>query len=184
MWVNRSSGDALITTVWADDATMRASEAAVAGLRSESATVLDGVAAVERHQVLHVDAIAANEVGDATRIVRMRCASDLLDAHMLWSQQVLPALHAVSGYRSYVVAVDRTAGTVLGISTYADAQAADLAFTATAPQRTAVVARGTSIDEVTTYEVAIVGIRAPRVAAPAPLARRSLELAAESPVYP
>lgn len=182
MWVNRSTGDAMVTTAWADDATMRASESAVTTLRAEGASLLRGKASVERHEILHVDAAAPDEVGDITRIVRMHCEPTTLDAHSSWSKQVLPAFRAVPGYRSYVVAADRSSGAVLGISTYADGVAADVAFSATTPQRTAAVNRGISILEVTTYEVAIVGIRGPQPTTAKAPQQRAVELPSETPV--
>lgn len=184
MWVNRSTGDALVATAWADDATMRASEPAVTSFRTDAAAVMRGVASVERYQIVHVDTVQPNLVGDVLRVVRMHCDPAALDTHVAWSRQVLPALRSIPGYRSYVVATDRHSGAVLGLSTYSDGIAADVAFAATAPQRTAAVNRGISIEAVTTYEVAIVGIRPPlpQPAAGSAPRQRAIQLPAEAPV--
>ena len=179
MWVNRATGDALITTVWADDATMRASEAAVTSLRSKGADVMRGIASVEREEILYADVAEPNEVGDVLRVVRMHSDPETLDAHLSWARQVLPDLAGVGGYRSSVVTTDRRAGTARWLSTYRDGIAADVAFSASAPHRTAAVNRGITIDEVAAYEVAIVGIRGAGSPSPRP---RAVQLPAEAPV--
>ena len=180
MWVDRSSGAALVMSVWTDEECMAASEDAVTALRDDGAAVLQGVAVVERYEALLVDALAAHHVGNVTRLVRMSTDPSNIDAHLAWSRDnVLPVLRRVPGYLSYAVSGDRQTGRLVGMTTYRDGIDADIAYAATAPMRTAAVNRGISIDSVQQYEVALVGIRASVDSVPRP---RTIELPVETPV--
>src|SRR6059058_5076184 len=71
MWVDRSSGAALVMSVWADEASMVASETVVSALRDDGAAVMRGVAIVERYETLLVDALMPHKVGNVMRMIRM-----------------------------------------------------------------------------------------------------------------
>ena len=180
MWIDRSSGAALVMSVWTDENSMLASENAVAALRDDGAAVMRGVAVVERYESLLVDALTAHHVGNVMRLVRMSTDPGNIDAHLTWSRDnVLPVLRRVPGYLSYVVTGNRATGRLIGMSTYRDGIDADIAYTATAPIRTAAVNRGITIGSVQQYEVALVGIRASTPSVPRP---RTIELPMETPV--
>lgn len=180
MWIARDTGAAMVMSVWADEASMVASETAVAQLRDDGAAVMRGVATVERYETLVVDALSPHRVGNIMRMIRMRVEPQDLDEHATWSRDnIVPVLRRVPGYLSYVVAANRGSGRAVSMSTYRDGIDADIAYTATAPIRTAAVNRGITIDGVHQYEVALVGIRAGTTALPA---QRTIELPAEAPV--
>ena len=180
MWVDRSSGAALVMSVWSDEDSMVASESAVTQLRDDGAAVIRGVAIVERYESLMVDALTAHRVGNVMRLIRMSIDPQALDTHITWSHDnVVPVLRRVPGYLSYVVAGNRATGRMVGMTTYRDGIDADIAYTATAPIRTAAVNRGITIDAVHQYEVALVGIRAPGAVVPA---QRTIELPMETRV--
>lgn len=180
MWIDRSSGAALVMSVWVDESCMNASERAVAQLRDDGAAVMRGVATVERYETTLIDALTPHKVGNVMRLVRMSCDVRDLEAHTTWMQaNVMPVLRRVPGYLSYVIAADRSNGRVLGMSTYRDGTDADIAYAATAPIRTAAVNRGITIDDVQQYEVALVGIRGARPAIPT---QQTIELPSESRV--
>jgi len=178
MWVNRSSGGALVMSVWSDEASLIASETAVTQLRDDGAAVMRGIATVERYETTLVDAVMPHTVGNVMRLVRMGCDPRDLDEHTRWTRDnVLPVMRRVPGYLSHVVAVHRGSGRAVSMSTYRDGSDADIAYAATAPIRTAAVNRGITIDGVLQYEVALVGIRA---GAPQIPAQRTIELPAET----
>ena len=180
MWIDRSSGAALVMSVWSDEESLVASETAVAQLRDDGAAVMRGIATVERYETLLVDAVTPHHVGNVMRMIRMAADPRDIEAHMTWSRDnVLPVLRRVPGYLSYVVAGNRGTGRAVAMSTYRDGIDADIAYSATAPIRTAAVNRGITIDGVQQYEVALVGIRAPVPAVPRP---RTIELPMETPV--
>ena len=180
MWIDRSSGAAMVMSVWTDEDSMAASENAVAALRDDGAAVMRGVAIVERYESLLVDALAPHHVGNVMRLVRMSTDPRNIDTHVAWARDnVLPVLRRVPGYLSYVVTGDRATGRFVGMSTYRDGIDADISYTATAPIRTAAVNRGITIDDVQQYEVALVGIRASAPSIPQP---RTIELPTETPV--
>jgi len=182
MWVNRSSGAALVMSVWADEASLIASETAVTQLRDDGAAVMRGIAAVERYEATLVDTVMPHQVGNVMRLVRMSCDPRDLDEHTRWTRDnVLPVMRRVPGYLSHVVAVHRSSGRAVSMSTYRDGSDADIAYAATAPIRTAAVNRGITIDDVLQYEVALVGIRADALAVPA---QRTVVLPEDALVLP
>src|SRR5690242_17777788 len=63
MWIDRSSGAAMVLSVWADEASMVASESAVVQLRDDGAAVMRGIATVERYETFVADALAPHRVG-------------------------------------------------------------------------------------------------------------------------
>jgi len=161
MCVDRSSGAALVMSVWTDEASLIASEAAVTQLRDDGAAVMRGIAVVERYETTLIDAVSPHHVGNVMRMIRMSCEPADLEEHTRWTRDnVLPVLRRVPGYLSHAVAVHRGTGRAVSMSTYRDGSDADIAYAATAPIRTAAVNRGISIDGVLQYEVALVGIRA------------------------
>ena len=180
MGIDRSSGAALVMSVWSDEPCMIASETAVTQLRDDGAAVMRGIATVERYETMLVDPLSPHRVGNVMRLIRMTCDPRDLQAHMTWTRDnVVPVLRRVPGYLSYVVAAHRATGRVMGMSTYRDGTDADIAYAATAPIRTAAVNRGITIDGVQQYEVALVGIRG---AGPAIPAQQTIELPTETRV--
>lgn len=178
MWVNRGSGAALVMSVWSDEASLVASESAVAQLRDDGAAVMKGMATVERYETALVDAVGPHRLGNVTRLVRMSCDRAALDEHLRWTRDnVVPILRRVPGYISHAVALDRGTGRAVSMSTYADGSDADIAYAATAPIRTAAANRGITILDLLQYEVALVGIRA--VGMPV---QRTIELPSETSV--
>jgi hypothetical protein len=184
MWIDRSSCEAMVMSVWADEASLIASETAVTQLRDDGAAVMRGIATVERYETLLVDAVAPHQVGNVMRMIRMACDPRDLDAHATWTRDnVIPVLRRVPGYLSQVFVAHRVTGRIAAMSTYRDGTDADIAYAATAPIRTAAVNRGITIDGVHQYEVAIVGIRAPSPPLTAPVPeQRSITLPADTTV--
>ena len=180
MWVDRSSGAAMVMSVWSDEESLIASEKAVTRLRDDGAAVMRGIATVERYETALMDAVSPHQVGNVMRMVRMGCEPKDLDEHVRWTRDnVLPVMRRVPGYLSHVVAVHRGSGRAVSMSTYRDGSDADIAYAATAPIRTAAVNRGITIDGVQQYEVALVGIRA---LAPSVPGQRTIELPTETHV--
>jgi quinol monooxygenase YgiN len=179
MWVDRSSGAALVLSVWKDEASMVASETAVTALRDDGAAVIRGVAIVERYETLLTDMAMPHQAGNVMRMIRMAWDPSDIERHTAWSRDtIVPVLRRVPGYLSYVVAAHRGTGRAVAMSTYRDGTDADIAYAATAPIRTAAVNRGITIDGVQQYEVALVGIRA----TPSLPTQRTIELPTETPV--
>ena len=163
MWVNFETGDAMVLTAWQDEACLDASELAVEKLRDEAAGIIGGdPATVERYETLLVDATMPHQVGFGMRLVRMRSDPVQLDANTEWVRTtVLPQLQTFPGYVSYVASANRSTGDVVTMATYQDYASTVASFAGTAGIRAAATERGVSIRDITNYEVAIVGIRAP-----------------------
>src|SRR3954465_3938543 len=180
MWGDHGSGAALVMSVWSDLASLIASETAVAQLRDDGAAVMRGIATVERYETTLVNAVAAHQVGNVMRMIRMACDPKDLDEHTRWTRDnVLPAMRRVPGHPSHALPGHRGRGRAVAMSTYRDGSDADIAYAATAPIRTAAVNRGITIDGVQQYEVALVGIRAGTTAVPS---QRTIELPSETRV--
>lgn len=163
MWVNRDSGDAMVMTVWQDEACLDASERAVEKLRDEAAGIIGGdPATVERYETMLVDVTIPHQVGFGMRLVRMFSEPAQLDANTAWVRDtVLPQLRTFPGYVSYVASANRSSGAVATMATYQDFASTVASFAGTAGIRAAATERGVTIRDITNYEVAIVGIRAP-----------------------
>ena len=163
MWVNRDSGDALVMTVWRDEASLRGSEKAVEKLRDDGAGIVGGTAAVERYETVILEGTEPHQLGFCMRLIRMHSHNPgRLDADADWARQVvLPALRMQYGFVSYAAGVDRGTGAVATMSTFRDPLSAASALVATEPIRGAATSRGITIDNITEFEVALVGIRVP-----------------------
>jgi hypothetical protein len=168
MWVNRDSGDAMVMTVWDDEATLRASEDAVLTLRDDAAGIIGGEATVERYEPTLIDATEPHQPGNIMRLMRMHCDAADLDSHLEWARTtVLPRLSTLEGYLSFVVSRNRAAGSIASMSTFTDARCAEAALLAMAPVRESMADRGLELDSLQDFEVAIVGIRAAAQSVPA-----------------
>ncbi len=160
MWVNRETGEALVITVWDDVQSLDASESVVSGHRDQAAALVNGLVIVERLEAVVVDQARANKVGEPMRLLRMKTNPAQAAENTSWAtEKVLPELRDLPGYVSYVLAIDRASGFAAGMTSYASQGDVDAALTATAWIRDACAERGIEITGMTTYEVAIVGIR-------------------------
>jgi len=160
MWVNRDTGSALVATVWDDESCLFESEAAVIQLRNDGAGIVGGNARVERYEVGFAELAIPNQPGYRTRMLRLGCEPGKIAGNVEWAREnVTPALRRIEGFSSYLIAADRTTGTVLSMATYCDSIAAQAGFVATEFARASLPARGLTLLATTEYEVAIVGIR-------------------------
>lgn len=168
-WADRASGRILVGTVWADRASLEASEPAVTQQRSTAAAMAGTTASVEVLEVLLVDAGPEQHAGNVTRVLTVSSDPARLDAQLAWGrEQMIPALRAVDGYLAYVVTADRDTGKGRVSVTYRDAASAEAGLQATAELRSQLAGLGLTIEGTELYEVAIVGIDAPVSEVPAP----------------
>ncbi|MBV9870608.1 MAG: hypothetical protein JO214_08295 [Frankiaceae bacterium] len=168
MWVNRQTGECLVTSVWDTEAMMLASERDVERLRDAAAGIIGSTAIVERGEAVLLDEMGPNWVGNIMRLSMMRCEPAELDTHLEWAREhMLPTLRTLTGYRGHVIAIDRAAGLMMAHTTFTDRRCAAVALEATASLRESASARGLMLDNMVDYEIAIVGIRTPTAHLPA-----------------
>jgi hypothetical protein len=181
MWVDRPNGAALVMTLWADEDAMIESERSAGPLRDDGAAIIDGVSTVERYEALLVDAFRPHRAGNVMRMTRLCADPHDIERHATWTREsVVPVLRRVPGYLSYVVAVHRPTGRAITLATYHDDTDADIAYTATGPTRTAAVSRCITIDTVRHFEVALVGLRPPRLPQQRPISLPAASLSTAS----
>jgi hypothetical protein len=160
MWVNRVTGEALVISVWEDAQSLAASEEVAGGARAEAAARVNGQVSVQRLEAVIVDQARGNEVGEPMRLLRLKSNPGQAAENTAWAtEKVLPEIRDLPGYVSYVLAIDQATGEAAAMSSYATQADADSSLAATAWIRDACAERGIDITALTTYEVAIVGIR-------------------------
>lgn len=180
MWVNRDTGEALVLTVWEDQAALEASEAKVTDVRSEASAVVSGQTTVERYEPVLIDRAGPDEAGDIMRLLKMTGIPADIEKNTAWAHdEIVPLLRQQPGYRGYVVAVDRSTGRAVAMTTYRGRDNAKKALAATEGVRRAAADRGLEITGMQEYEVAVVGIRGPDDAIPT---QRTVELPRETTV--
>lgn len=162
MWVGRDTGGALVMTVWRDAAALTASEQAVVKLRDDAAGIVGGKSVVERHELGLREVTIPHQPGFGMRLVQIQSSPATLDDDVAWAAaNVVPAARSQDGFVSYILGIDRSAGTGIAMTTYRDLASMRAANAAAAKIRDMAIQRGVSVRGLHEYEVAIVGIRVP-----------------------
>ncbi|MGN6243302.1 MAG: antibiotic biosynthesis monooxygenase [Motilibacteraceae bacterium] len=162
MWVDRETGEVVVTTVWEDRAALEASESGVAELRAEAARVL-GAAGVrvelaESEVVWQAD---ADQPGYWSRAVEMDVPpSRIAEAIALFRDEVLRKVQDIPGVNTIVFLVNRDTGHTMLTVTYRSRAELLASRETAAAMRAGVVGRlGAGEPMVHELETVIVGIR-------------------------
>ena len=164
MWVNRETGDAVVTTVWEDRAALDASESGVAQVRAEAARVVGATGVrVEVAEAAVVWQAGPDLPGYWSRAVEMDVppartgeAIDLFRDEMLANVQQLPGVNTV------VYLADAGTGHTMLTVTYRSKADLDASRERADALRAGVVRRlGAGEPVVRELETVIVGIRGP-----------------------
>lgn len=162
MWVNRETGDVVVTTVWEDRAALEGSESGVAELRAEAARVVgaQGVQ-VELVEAEVVWQAAADQPGYWSRAVEMDVPKPRIDAAIaLFRDEMLAKVTQIPGVNTVVFSADRGTGRTLLTVTYRSRDHLIASRDTAEAMRGGVVARlGAGRPVVRELETVIVGIR-------------------------
>jgi quinol monooxygenase YgiN len=165
MFVNRDNGTIVVNSAWDDEASLKASDAALAPSRQEAIALLEAPE-VEVH-VLEPALIAQKEPdrpGFWSRAAEVQHATDAMDrAIAAFRDEVLPTLRErIDGVNTVALLVNRQTGHSVANVTFTSREAMEASRDATARMREDVLRRaGAELLSVRELEVVIVGIRPP-----------------------
>jgi hypothetical protein len=122
MMVDRSAGEAIVTTSWRDESTMRASAEAVKGIRERVTRELEGsIESVQQWEVALMHRAHPTAEGSCVRSSWLGLAPGGVDrATDVLRLGVLPRLEELTGFCSASFLVDRATGLAVSSIAYAD----------------------------------------------------------------
>ena len=163
MNVDRGSGRCTVTSVWADRASMHASERALSPLRDAVARVAGGQAVTEEYElaVLHRERQA--EPGCWVRTTRARLDPAQVDrAVRTFRDHSVPAVRNLPGFRSALLLVDRRTGGGVVSAVFDDRAALDASRESAAAVRADASERAqVDVTDVVESEIVIAALRLP-----------------------
>lgn len=169
MSVDRASGRCTVTTVWADRASMHASERALVALREAAGRVAGGQPVTEEYELAVLHRRAQAEPGCWLRSTRVRLDPAQVDAGIgLFRSTTVPQVERLPGFRSVLLLVDRRTGSGVVSAVFDDRAALDASRGPAAAVREESSARtAADVTDVVESEIALAGLRLPLVTEPA-----------------
>jgi heme-degrading monooxygenase HmoA len=166
MLVDRGSGRCIVTSAWADEASMRATEQRVEDLRRRTAEVLGGPYEAHAWEIAALHRIHGTHHGACTRVIWTRGEpgrlAPVIDA---WRSNVLPELEEMEGFCSVSLLVERASGRAVYAVTYDDRGSMERATSAgTALRERFARETGVEIAAVAEFDVAVAYLRVPEMA--------------------
>ncbi|MGN6332214.1 MAG: hypothetical protein ACTHOD_11240 [Motilibacteraceae bacterium] len=162
MWVNRETGEVVVTTVWEDRAALEASESEVAELRAEAARTVGAQAVrVELVESEVVWQAAGDQPGYWCRAVEMDVPQPRIgEAVDLFRDEILSRVRQIPGVNTIVLSANRETGHTILTVTYRTRDHLIASRDTAQAMRDGVVARfGADRPVVSELETVIVGIR-------------------------
>src|SRR3712207_3986589 len=119
MLVDRDTGGAIVTSSWDDEASMRASEPQVAGLRDHAAQVFASRPEVREWEIAVLHRLRPVPEGACARVTWTRMEPDTVSSMLeVFLVQVLPQVEDLPGFCSTSLLVDRRTGRGALATTY------------------------------------------------------------------
>jgi quinol monooxygenase YgiN len=181
VWVDRGEGVSIVVSAWADEASLKAGEPTVAGLRAEGARIL--AAHTMSTEILEPTFLHQNEPdqpGYFTRAVQVEIPRERMDEAIAgFREKAVPTILAVPGVTSVVQMVNRAGGRGVVTTTFSSREAFEASRGPAEETRARnLSAVGGRVSRVYETQVAVVGISGP-AEVPAP---RTIELPTETTV--
>lgn len=169
MNVDRGSGRCTVTTVWADRASMHASDRALAPLRDAAARLTGTPPVTEEYELALLHRVRQAETGCWVRSTRVRLAPAQVDAGVaVFRDGTLPAVERLGGFRSALLLVDRRSGNGVVSVVFDDRAALDASRTTASSVREEASARtAASVGDVAEAEIVVAALRLPLTTATA-----------------
>lgn len=170
MNVDRTSGRCTVTTVWADRASMHASDRAMVPLREAAARVVGVQPVTEDYELALLHRVRQAEVGCWVRSTRVRLAPDQVDAGIgIFRDSTLPAVERLDGFRSALLLVDRRSGNGVVSVVFDDRAALDATRATASDVRDDASSRAeAAVSDVVEAEIVVAALRLPLTTAGAP----------------
>jgi heme-degrading monooxygenase HmoA len=165
--VNRQSGQCIATSAWESEEVMRASEARVGSIRSETSERFGGsIDRVEHWEiaVLHREHNAAE--GACARCTWLQTPTDSIERSLeAFKANVLPAAEQLEGFCSASLFIDRATGRAVSATAW-DSRASMEASRERANQlRTATAGQiGATVEDVVEFDLTVAHLRVPEMA--------------------
>ena len=165
MNVDRTTGRCTVTSVWADRASMHASERALSALRESAGRVAGGHPATEEYELAVLHRRAQAEPGCWVRTTRVRLDPAQVDAGIrLFRSVTVPQVEQLPGFRSVLLLVDRRSGAGVISAVFDDRAALDASRGAAEAVREESRARtAAAVTDVVESEIVLAGLRLPLV---------------------
>ena len=163
--VDRDSGRCIATSAWADEQSMRASDAALRPIRDEGGKILGASAQVDEWEIalLHRD----HRTSDSTSV---RCTwlrmdpSRIEDVIRLFRTEVLPTAEQMDGFCSASMMVDRKAGRSVSSVTWDSREAMTNSRETAEKLRAKVPPKvGATIENVGEFDMVLAHLRVPEL---------------------
>lgn len=171
MNVDRSSGRCTVTTVWADRASMHASDRAMAPVREAGGRVAGAQPATEEYEVALLHRLAQAEADCWVRSTRVRLDPAQVDAGVrIVREHSVPRVEALAGFRSLLLLVERRTGAGVVSVVFDDRAALDASRSQASSVRDDTTSRAAAdVRDVAEAEIVLAGLRLPlnRETAPA-----------------
>ncbi|MDQ2959737.1 MAG: hypothetical protein M3R48_01605 [Candidatus Dormibacteraeota bacterium] len=154
--VDRESGVAMSVTFWEDEATARASEAALSGIRHDAAAVFGAQDPTSEYfEILVQRRPSPTEAGNWVRITSLSGNPAKVDdgiAH--YESQVIPAVSELAGFRAAVLFGNRATGNSMSVTVWTTKSDLDSTAEAGSAIRSAALAvMGAASPRIESYEV-------------------------------
>lgn len=163
MLVDRESGAGIVTSAWASEAAMRASEQAVGPLRDRAAERFGSRPEVQEWEIALLHRVRTTGDGACARVTWTQTEPGMVEQQLdLFRTSVLPQLEDLPGFCSVSVMVDRRTGMGALAATYESRQAMEDSRDAAAGLRTESTQKvRAEIVDVAEFEVALAHLRVP-----------------------
>lgn len=165
MLVDRVGGRCIATSAWTDEASMRASDAALAPLRARGGEILGDSPKVDEWEIalLHRDHLTSSST--SVRCTWLRTPPQRInDATAFFRAEVLPTAESLDGFCSASLMVNRDLGRVVGAVSFDSRKAMEASRNVAAALRARVAeAAGAQIEEVVEFDLAVAHLRVPEL---------------------
>lgn len=164
MFVNRGSGDVVVTSAWTTASARASSAPRIANLRTQALEILAAEqATIEDFELAVIDRPRQAEPGFWQRTTRFSCSPADIDLAIdAFRSSALPSLELLDGFCSGVLLVDPTRGIGLASVVFDSADALAASRVASQSVRTTTLAKAHGVaEDVTELEIAIAGLQPP-----------------------
>lgn len=164
MWVDRSSGRAVVSALWTDWESLQASSATTAAFRQDVAKRLAGQSAMEVYELAHLHRVKPGQPGYWTRAVHIDVPANDMDRLIHHFQSTsLPDIQQHDGLVAATMGVNREDGKALVTATFDTRQALDASGSASQKRRDKATSDvpSSTVTSVVEVELVIAGFRDP-----------------------
>jgi quinol monooxygenase YgiN len=165
MLCDREDGRCIITSAWADETAMHATEQAVADLRRRAAELMDGGYDTEVWEIAAMHRVHDTGDGACARVIWSRGQAGQMDRILeAWRTTIPPQLEQMEGFCGVSAFVDRASGRAVAAVSYASREAMERSAGAGLALRDRFAAsHGFDITDVAEFDLVLAHLRVPEL---------------------